>query len=156
MEEIMQNKSGKGKKIAVVVIVLVIILAGGYALVKKYGNNSSQDNQVTVSPEVSATPSPTAVGNETGVKSFTVVGKNFSFSVPEIKVNQGDKVKITFKNENGFHDWVIDEFNTRTPRIQAGQTAEVEFVADKKGTFEYYCSVGEHRQAGMRGNLIVN
>ncbi len=31
----------------------------------------------------------------------------------------------------------------------------VEFTADKKGTFEYYCSVGEHRVNGMKGKFIV-
>jgi plastocyanin len=28
-------------------------------------------------------------------------------------------------------------------------------VADKKGTFEYYCSVGQHRALGMKGKLVV-
>jgi plastocyanin len=31
----------------------------------------------------------------------------------------------------------------------------IEFVANKKGKFEYYCSVGEHRAMGMKGNLVV-
>ena len=31
----------------------------------------------------------------------------------------------------------------------------VEFTVDKTGTFEYYCSVGQHRANGMVGNLIV-
>ena len=55
------------------------------------------------------------------------------------------------------HDWVIDEFSARAKQIQAGETDTVEFVANKKGTFEYYCSVGNgfHRQQGMVGKLIV-
>lgn len=31
----------------------------------------------------------------------------------------------------------------------------VTFVADETGTFEYYCSVGNHRGQGMIGKLIV-
>jgi uncharacterized cupredoxin-like copper-binding protein len=31
----------------------------------------------------------------------------------------------------------------------------VQFVADKTGTFEFYCSVGNHRQMGMVGTLVV-
>lgn len=89
------------------------------------------------------------------VKTFEVTGSNFSFSVPEMKVNQGDTVIIVFSNADGMHDWVIDEFNARTPIIKAGETAEVTFVADQTGTFEYYCSVGQHRANGMKGNLIV-
>ena len=102
------------------------------------------DIQVTTPPVT--TPS---------VKSFTVTGGNFSFSPSQMKVKKGDTVKINFANSEGFHDWVLDEFNVRTPQIAAGKTASVEFVASKTGTFEYYCSVGSHRQMGMKGTLIV-
>ena len=53
------------------------------------------------------------------------------------------------------HDWVLDEFNAKTKVIQGGQTDTVEFTASKAGTFEYYCSVGQHRQMGMVGKFIV-
>jgi plastocyanin len=89
------------------------------------------------------------------VKEFTVTGKSFSFTPNELKVKKGDTVKITFKNNGGFHDWVIDEFNARTKQIGDGEIDTVEFTADKAGTFEFYCSVGNHRQMGMVGNLIV-
>jgi plastocyanin len=88
-------------------------------------------------------------------KTFEVHAGNFKFSLDEIRVKKGDRVKIVFTNDEGFHDWVIDEFNARTQRLQAVATETVEFVANKSGTFEYYCSVGQHRQFGMRGNLIV-
>lgn len=94
--------------------------------------------------------------NETPEKTFTITGKNFSFTPSEIRVAKGDKVKIIFQNDEGFHDWVIDEFNAKTPQIPAGQTATVEFIADITGQFEFYCSVGQHRQLGMKGILFVN
>jgi len=93
--------------------------------------------------------------NETPEKTFTVIGRSYSFTPAEIRVAKGDKVKIIFQNVEGFHDWTIDEFNAKTPQISAGQTATVEFIADRIGQFEYYCSVGTHRQMGMKGNLIV-
>ncbi|MFN2312139.1 MAG: plastocyanin/azurin family copper-binding protein, partial [Spirochaetia bacterium] len=31
----------------------------------------------------------------------------------------------------------------------------VEFVADRAGSFEFYCSVPGHRQAGMYGTFVV-
>ena len=72
-----------------------------------------------------------------------------------MKLRKGDTVKIVFKNSGGMHDWVIDEFSAKTKRIAANQEDTIQFVADKAGTFEYYCSVGNHRQMGMKGNLIV-
>jgi nitrite reductase (NO-forming) len=95
------------------------------------------------------------LANPDQAKIIEVIGKNFSFSPAEIKVKQGDKIKIVFINQEGFHDWKIDEFNAATNKINAGNQATVEFVADKTGTFEYYCSVGTHRQMGMVGKLIV-
>lgn len=89
------------------------------------------------------------------VKTFTVEGSNFSFSLPEIRVQEGDKVQVTFMNKGGMHDFVLDEFGVRTPIIQTGESTTVNFIADKTGRFEYYCSVATHRQMGMKGILIV-
>ncbi|PIR96730.1 MAG: hypothetical protein COT91_05100 [Candidatus Doudnabacteria bacterium CG10_big_fil_rev_8_21_14_0_10_41_10] len=95
--------------------------------------------------------------NESGseIKEFAVTGIPFEFSLSEIRVNKGDTVRIAFTNGQGTHDWVIDEFNARTNILQTEQTETIEFVADQTGEFEYYCSVGNHRQLGMKGILIV-
>ncbi len=98
----------------------------------------------------------TGVDVSTGtVKEFTVTGSSFSFSPSTMTVKKGDRVKVTFVNSGGMHDWKLDEFNAATPVIQGGGSATVEFVADKAGSFEYYCSVGTHRQMGMKGTLTV-
>lgn len=94
------------------------------------------------------------------VKTFMVEGVNFDFLMdgvenPDIVVNEGDLVRIEFTSADGFHDWVVDEFNAATQQVNTGGKTSVEFIADKKGTFEYYCSVGQHRANGMVGNLIV-
>ena len=88
-------------------------------------------------------------------KVFNITGKNFSFSQTEIKVKNGDRVLINFESTDGFHDWVVDEFKANTERVNPGTKTSVEFIADKTGTFEYYCSVSIHRAAGMKGKLIV-
>ena|SRR3989338_4312519 len=97
-----------------------------------------------------------------GVKTFVVTGENFKFVVnsvdnPDIIVNKGDRVRIEFTSTKGFHDWVVDEFDVATKQVKDSDgMTYVEFVADKSGVFEYYCSVGQHRANGMKGNLIVN
>ncbi len=125
-------------------------------------NTSTQDSMMaatssnpSMSTSTKSSASSTPPTTQTQVKTFTITAQNFSFNPKEIRVKKGDTVKIILKNSGGFHDWVIDAFNARTTQIQGGQTAEVTFVADKAGTFEYYCSVDEHKQMGMRGNLIV-
>ena len=74
---------------------------------------------------------------------------------PTLKVKQGDKVVVNFSSTSGFHDFVIDEFNVASKQIPANEISTVEFIADKTGTFSYYCSVGEHRANGMEGEIIV-
>lgn len=94
------------------------------------------------------------------VKTFVVTGDHLRFFIdgvesPDIKVRQGDNVRIEFSSTEGFHDWKVDEFNAATEKVALGKTTSVEFVADKNGVFEYYCSVGQHRANGMKGKLIV-
>lgn len=92
----------------------------------------------------------------TGSKEFTVAATNFAFSPAEIRVKQGDTVRITLTNNSTMsHDWRVDEFTAATKIIQGGQQDTITFVASKTGQFEYYCSVGNHRQMGMKGTLIV-
>ena len=135
----------KGSGATSVIAAVIVLVAIGSAVYFITRPNSSPAS-------IQQDPQSSAAGQ---VKEFTLVAKPFSFTPAEISVNKGDTVKITLNNVEGFHDWVIDEFNARTERINGGQTAIVQFVADKSGTFEFYCSVGNHRQMGMRGNLIV-
>lgn len=117
----------------------------------------STNNDAASPTEPAPTPAPATAPIETPAekRTFTVTAKNFSLSPAEIRVKKGETIKIVFTNESGFHDFVIDEFNVRTPQINGPATKEVEFVADKTGQFEYYCSVGSHRAMGMKGTLIV-
>jgi len=77
------------------------------------------------------------------------------FSPNEITVNKGDTVRIKITNTKGTHDFKIDEFAVATSQINGGEKATVAFTADKAGSFEYYCSVGNHRTMGMKGTLTV-
>lgn len=91
------------------------------------------------------------------IQSFTEVvdGKYFpKFSPKEIAVNKGDLVRIKITNIKGTHDFKIDELGvyTETP---LDKEMVVEFVADRAGSFEYYCTKPGHRQNGHWGTLKV-
>jgi plastocyanin len=120
---------------------------------------SSEPEPVSLEPEpepVSPEPvSQTDPAAEPTNQVFTLDSFSYGYSEEEIRVKQGDTVTINLTNSAGFHDWVVDEFAAATEKIGAGETTSVTFVADKAGTFEYYCSVGSHRQQGMVGNLVV-
>lgn len=120
-------------------------------------DNSNTESNTNQNPEEETNSNPDSASTE---KTFVLTGENFKFMMdsvdnPELKVKQGDKVRIEFTSTGGFHDWTLDEFNAATNKVNEGQSAFVEFVADKKGTFEYYCSVGSHRANGMKGVFVV-
>jgi plastocyanin len=120
------------------IVIVLLIIGGGYFVMKQ--NAAGSQSEAVVDPNA---------------KVFEVVGSNFAFDVKEIKVKKGDTVRINFTNKEGKHDWVVDELNARTQIIEGGSSDSITFVADKAGTFEYYCSVMEHRKMGMVGKLIV-
>lgn len=76
------------------------------------------------------------------------------FSVKNIEVNEGDTVRLKINTTKWKHDITIDELNvfSETPE---GEVTIVEFVADKKGSFVYYCSKPNHRQNGHWGTIVV-
>jgi nitrosocyanin len=135
--------------------VILLILIGVGAL---YINQSR--TTVTPTPTVGQTALPTTVpaagiSEEGTVKDFTIEASGFKFEPATMRVNQGDTVRVTYKNTQGIHDFVLDEFNVATNQIADGEEEIIEFIADKTGTFEYYCSVGNHRAMGMKGTLVV-
>lgn len=89
------------------------------------------------------------------VVEFDIRASNFKYDLGEMRVKMGDRVKINLISEQGGHDLVIDELGVKSEILMDNDSEVIEFVANEKGTFEYYCSVGQHRQMGMVGNLIV-
>ena len=134
------------KGIIAAIVIVVLVLLGVYLF--SFSNDSDNTNSEN--------------GDDSGeMKTFVLTGENFKFMMngvdnPEIRVSQGDRVRIEFTSVGGFHDWKVDEFNAATEQVNDGEgMTSVEFVADQTGTFEYYCSVGQHRANGMKGSLVV-
>ncbi len=117
--------------------------------------NENIDNTQTAEETIEKDgPMPSAEEDITD-KEIVIVGSNFKFDVTEIRVKKGDTVEITLKSEGGPHDFKIDELSVATEIVNPGEIQSVQFVANQVGQFEYYCSVGNHRQMGMKGMLIV-
>lgn len=90
--------------------------------------------------------------------SFVGVGGDIDGIVnPELHVKVGDKITIHVINGDPIaHDLTIVEYGMSTGELnQAGQEGMIQFTATQPGTFEYFCSIPGHKQAGMVGKLIV-
>lgn len=156
--------------IIALIIILVVAIGGWYFVFNNKTPQYSKMGELEMNPNVqmlNGSPALEASNNQvtapvvekenvqSTVKEFTVEGTNYKFVPDTILVNKGDTVKINFKNTQGFHDFVVDEFGAATKQIKDPSTETITFVADKVGTFEYYCSVGKHRTMGMKGTLTV-
>ena len=67
----------------------------------------------------------------------------------------GDKVRLKVKSIDVDHGLAIPEFGVNLI-LKPNELQTVEFVADKKGEFPFFCSVYcGVGHGGMRGKLIV-
>lgn len=89
------------------------------------------------------------------VKEFIIIAKNWAFEPSEIKVKQGDVVRLKIKSVDVAHGFGLPDFNIDR-RLEPGKETLVEFTANKKGTFTFFCSVycGEGHK-DMKGVLVV-
>jgi uncharacterized cupredoxin-like copper-binding protein len=107
---------------------------------------------------------------------------DFRFEPATIEVMAGQQVTVMMQNMGTVeHDFVIQEIPVEAlaveseaegeghtmpgmgtemePAVHMGATAgmsdSVTFVPTKPGTYEFYCAVAGHREAGMVGSLMV-
>lgn len=90
------------------------------------------------------------------LREITMVARQWSFEPGTITVNQGDTVKLTINSVDVDHGFALPDFGVNE-RLSPGQTTNLEFVADKKGSFRFFCNVvcGQGHTS-MSGLLIVN
>jgi nitrite reductase (NO-forming) len=77
------------------------------------------------------------------------------FSPATIRIPANTPVRIVLTNRSNVrHDLVIPSLGRRMPRIGPGETGEI-LVKAEPGSYEFYCSIQSHHQAGMGGTLIA-
>jgi len=104
-------------------------------------------------PEPEPEPEPEEQGN---LVEIDVTAKQWEFNPSTITVSEGDTVVLNVTSIDVTHGFTISQFGV-SDRLNSGQTTRIEFVADKKGTFTFFCSVFcGSGHGGMRGTLIVN
>jgi uncharacterized cupredoxin-like copper-binding protein len=113
-------------------------------------------------------------------QSFAVTAKEFGFVPAQLTVTSGQPVELTFQNTGAVeHDWSVREIDLAgnpvvtgetggghmtgdthdAPKLHvaAGPTAQgkLMFTPSKAGTYEVFCTVVGHKEAGMVGTLTV-
>lgn len=131
-------------------ILTIVVLVGafgvfGYFKMNKPSNNIKMEQ-----------PTPTQTQQASGeIKEFIVTAKNWQFDPPEIKVKEGDRVRIRVKSLDVIHGFAIPQFNVNL-KLDPNKEMIAEFTASKKGEFNFFCNIpcGDGHK-DMRGKLIV-
>ncbi len=116
-------------------------------------SGSPEAGSPIASPEIgtplAATPegSP-AAAEPVMVEMFDVAFDPRSFSVP---ANTGVTVDLV-NTGVAVHNFVIDELDVHSGDYQSGETGSVTINGDA-GSYQYYCSIPGHKEAGMVGTI---
>lgn len=97
--------------------------------------------------------------DETAVEAdYTLDMSNFAFEPNRIEMAAGETITVKLVNVQGTHDFVIDELAVDSDTLRQGDERMVEITApaDAAGQeYVFYCSIGEHRENGMEGTLVI-
>ncbi len=177
-----QDKVATGSKTNLILVgaILVLLVGGAAALALNQNTANKTVSQPDTSPMITATPIATPIDEDAGlmegsmaleaspeatpasvdmmeteVRTITIEAGAFYYKPSSITVKKGEKVKVVLNSKDMMHNFVVDELGITAPITKGGETSTFEFTADKAGTFEYYCSVGQHRKNGQVGTLVV-
>jgi uncharacterized cupredoxin-like copper-binding protein len=121
---------------------------------------TTQTTTAATTQQQTTTATATTTTTTTGLKSPQTVDVSeteFKISLPKTSLSPGS-YKFDLKNDGKIgHDLTIDGpgvSNKKTPVINGGQTATLS-VDLKKGTYDFFCSVPGHKQAGMDVKVTV-
>ncbi len=84
-----------------------------------------------------------------------LTARQWEFEPATANVQLGDKVKLIITSTDVTHGFSLPDFNVNA-QLEPGQTTELVFIADRPGTFDFFCSVFcGSGHSGMRGRLVV-
>ena len=95
-----------------------------------------------------ATPSPEP-------PSVSMEASEFAFSPNKISGTAGQTLTIKLANKGTIeHDFTIDALNVKL-LVGVGKTGETTTPVLAAGTYDFYCAIPGHKEAGMVGTLEV-
>ncbi|HEU0165554.1 MAG TPA: cupredoxin domain-containing protein, partial [Thermomicrobiales bacterium] len=107
--------------------------------------------ETTTSP----TPSATGTASSPAGTPFSVSTVDLAFAPKTLTIPANTNVTITITNKGVLqHDFTIDAAKVQSKLLNGGDSDTVT-VNLPAGTYEYYCSVPGHKEAGMVGTLTV-
>jgi len=93
--------------------------------------------------------------DEVQTKTFDITARQWNFNPSTITVNEGDNVVLNIESIDVNHGFFLSTFGVNE-LLSPGETTNIEFIADEKGSFSFFCNVFCGSGHGsMRGTLVV-
>ena len=89
-----------------------------------------------------------------GARVVRVTGDRFQFSPKNITVTAGEDFTIRLSSDDIAHDVYVKGVG-HIVHAKAGQTARGALRIDEPGTYKFWCTVADHKKAGMTGRITV-
>ncbi len=110
-------------------------------------------------PSENPAPSPAPAPRESGAPALIRVSAldGLRFDRESLEVRAGATTEIEFVNRDSQeHTFVVSELAVAV-LAGAGQTVRSSVTIDRKnrGRFSFFCSIADHREAGMEGTIEV-
>ena len=87
---------------------------------------------------------------------ITLLATDIAYDADNISAAVGQTVNVEFVNNGALeHNFIIDEFGIDN-LLQSGESSTISFTLEKAGSYEYYCNVAGHLEAGMKGTITVS
>ena len=84
-----------------------------------------------------------------------LVATDFAFEPSSLTLDAAGEHTLTLRNDGEFpHALAFDDLDEATGNVDPGASGEVT-VELESGTYTLYCPVGDHRDQGMEGTLVV-
>lgn len=97
-----------------------------------------------------------AATDSEGVRTIEVVAKEFAFEPSTIEVKPGQTVRIKLVNQGSLsHNLHIAGNGMETQTLQSGGSDSLTLEAPADGKLQFFCDVPGHKQAGMKGQIVV-
>lgn len=143
------------KNTLIAIAVVIVLLVGAVFFIGQKKTTQAPAPETSTEAKPTQSMEKTTTDSNAPVKEISVTAKQFAFSPDTIKVKQGDKVRLKIKSVDVAHGVGIPDFNVSVD-LAPGKEETVEFVADKKGEFTFFCSVFcGSGHPDMKGKLIV-
>ena len=98
-----------------------------------------------------------STGARQETKEVQMTAKKYEFSPSTVEVNAGTRILFKITAVDREHGFEIEGVKNSCVSIKKGETATVEYVAEKAGTVEFRCCIfcgAGHRS--MKGKIVIH